>query len=82
MNTLLLTLLVVTIVCLDFGYTTKCLTKFSPGLQTSQTCPAGQKICFKKWKKGKKVSRGCAVTCPKPKKHETIQCCTENNCNR
>nr|Q9PRQ3.2 RecName: Full=Nicotinic acetylcholine receptor-binding protein Mnn-3C; AltName: Full=Three-finger toxin; Short=3FTx [Micrurus nigrocinctus] len=27
----------------------KCLTKYSAGLQTSQTCPAGQKICFKKW---------------------------------
>nr|A0A2P1BSS8.1 RecName: Full=Mipartoxin-4; AltName: Full=Mipartoxin-IV; AltName: Full=Three-finger toxin-05; Short=3FTx-05; Flags: Precursor [Micrurus mipartitus]AVI57323.1 mipartoxin-IV [Micrurus mipartitus] len=82
MKTLLLTLVVVTIVCLDLGYTRKCHTKNSPGRETSQACPTGQNICFKKWKKGEIISKGCAVTCPKPKKDETFQCCLKNNCNR
>nr|P84716.1 RecName: Full=Neurotoxin-like protein 1 [Causus rhombeatus] len=60
----------------------KCLTKYSRVSETSQTCHVWQNLCFKKWQKGKKVSRGCTATCPKPKKDEVIQCCAKDKCNK
>nr|ADF50015.1 short-chain three finger toxin isoform 7 [Bungarus flaviceps] len=86
MKTLLLTLVVVTIVCLDFGYTRKCLTKYSRDNESSKTCPSGQNVCFKKWEMGnsseKNAKRGCIAACPKPKKNEMIQCCSKDKCNK
>nr|P0C554.1 RecName: Full=Neurotoxin 3FTx-RK; Flags: Precursor [Bungarus fasciatus] len=86
MKTLLLTLVVVTIVCLELGYTRKCLTKYSQDNESSKTCPSGQKLCFKKWETGKllgtKVKRGCVATCPQPKKEWIIQCCAKDKCNK
>nr|QSI83922.1 three-finger toxin [Calliophis bivirgatus] len=85
MKTLLLTLVVVTILCLDLGYTRKCLKKYTPVRETSQTCPSGQVLCIKRWKShksGNKFFRGCAAACPKPKHNENIQCCAKDNCNK
>nr|A8N285.1 RecName: Full=Long neurotoxin LNTX-2 homolog; Flags: Precursor [Ophiophagus hannah]ABK41954.1 long chain neurotoxin 2-like protein [Ophiophagus hannah] len=85
MKTLLLTLVVVTIVCLDLGYTTKCYV--TPDA-TSQTCPDGENICYtKSWcdvfcsSRGKRIDLGCAATCPKVKPGVDIKCCSTDNCN-
>nr|Q53B57.1 RecName: Full=Long neurotoxin OH-56; Flags: Precursor [Ophiophagus hannah]AAT97251.1 long chain neurotoxin precursor [Ophiophagus hannah] len=85
MKTLLLTLVVVTIMCLDLGYTTKCYV--TPDV-TSQTCPDGQNICYTEtwcdaWcgSRGKRVNLGCAATCPKVNPGVDIICCSTDNCN-
>nr|AHZ08823.1 long neurotoxin [Micropechis ikaheca] len=85
MKTLLLTLVVVTIVCLDLGYTRICLS--TPDVK-SKTCPPGENLCYTKtWcdafcgSRGKVVELGCAATCPIPKHYEDVICCSTDNCN-
>uniref|UniRef100_A0A194ARB6 Three-finger toxin 6 n=1 Tax=Micrurus tener TaxID=1114301 RepID=A0A194ARB6_9SAUR len=86
MKTLLLTLVVVTIVCLDLGHTRICLTDYSIFYETTETCPEGQNICIKKFPKGIPflpwIIRGCAATCPKRDRHTYIECCAADKCNR
>nr|QSI83967.1 three-finger toxin [Calliophis bivirgatus] len=74
MKTLLLTLVVVTIVCLDLGYTLQCYQ--GTDLNTVVTCKRGQNLCFKKVLPFKTV-RGCAHRCP-----PNSVCCAANRCNR
>nr|P15816.1 RecName: Full=Kappa-2-bungarotoxin; AltName: Full=Kappa-neurotoxin CB1; Flags: Precursor [Bungarus multicinctus]CAA35774.1 unnamed protein product [Bungarus multicinctus] len=86
MKTLLLTLVVVTIVCLDLGYTKTCLKTPS---STPQTCPQGQDICFLKVSceqfcpiRGPVIEQGCAATCPEFRSNDrSLLCCTTDNCN-
>nr|QSI83963.1 three-finger toxin [Calliophis bivirgatus] len=81
MKTLLLTLVVVTSLCLDLGYTIKCYNTPLPFIY--KTCPEGEKMCFEKsFKIGKfklYVSRGCTDKCPKGK---AVKCCETNKCNK
>uniref|UniRef100_U3EPM9 Three-finger toxin 12 n=1 Tax=Micrurus fulvius TaxID=8637 RepID=U3EPM9_MICFL len=85
MKTLLLTLVVVTIVCLDLGYTKTCYKYDTLFGKTTETCADGQNICFKRWHMlvpGRyHVSRGCAATCPKAQNHDSVECCAKENCN-
>nr|QSI83984.1 three-finger toxin [Calliophis bivirgatus] len=84
MKTLLLTLVVVTIVCLDLGHTMTCLSNQPSTPKTAQTCPDGQNFCYRKrWLSyGKrKVERGCAATCPRLQRGVNIHCCATDNCN-
>nr|Q2VBP8.1 RecName: Full=Long neurotoxin LNTX1; Flags: Precursor [Ophiophagus hannah]ABB83621.1 long chain neurotoxin precursor [Ophiophagus hannah] len=86
MKILLLTLVVVTIMCLDLGYTTKC---YKTGERIiSETCPPGQDLCYMKtWcdvfcgSRGRVIELGCTATCPTVKPHEQITCCSTDNCN-
>uniref|UniRef100_A0A8C6XA92 Uncharacterized protein n=1 Tax=Naja naja TaxID=35670 RepID=A0A8C6XA92_NAJNA len=57
MKTLLLTLVVVTIVCLDLGYTRKCLNCSTRYCTTFHTCPNGQDLCFKRWYEGNQLGK-------------------------
>nr|ADN67573.1 three-finger toxin precursor [Naja atra] len=86
MKTLLLTLVVVTIVCLDLGYTRKCLNCSTRYCTTFHTCPNGQDLCFKRWYEGNQLGwraiRGCAATCPEAKTRETVECCATDKCNK
>nr|BAN66265.1 three-finger toxin [Pseudechis rossignolii] len=85
MKTLLLTLVVVTIVCLDLGYTRTCLK--TPEVK-SEPCPPGQNLCYtKSWcdrfcsSRGKVIELGCAATCPTVKPGVDITCCSTDDCN-
>ncbi|XP_032078233.1 weak neurotoxin 5-like, partial [Thamnophis elegans] len=85
MKTLLLALLVVTVVCLDFGDTLICY-KCKEGLCiTERKCSNKQNLCFKRRKLfspfGLRTRRGCAATCPTRKRNNAIECCSENRCN-
>nr|QSI83924.1 three-finger toxin [Calliophis bivirgatus] len=73
MKTLLLTLVVVTIVCLDLGHTRKCYQGGNP--KTIMTCKRGQSLCFKKFLPPPTL-RGCAHRCP-----PNSACCAANRCN-
>nr|QSI83965.1 three-finger toxin [Calliophis bivirgatus] len=78
MKTLLLTFVVVTILCLDLGYTIKCYK--TPLPHFAKTCPEGKNQCYQKSYqigKFKYVSKGCAVKCPKGYK-----CCKTDYCNK
>uniref|UniRef100_R4G352 3FTx-Ver-10 n=1 Tax=Vermicella annulata TaxID=1295044 RepID=R4G352_9SAUR len=84
MKTLLLTLVVVTIVCLDFGDSLVCYL----GYNTPRTCPPGQNLCYTKtWcdghcgSRGKRIVLGCAATCPIVKPGVDISCCSTDKCN-
>nr|BAA32992.1 long chain alpha-neurotoxins (LsIII-isoform) [Laticauda semifasciata] len=84
MKTLLLTLVVVTIVCLDLGYTRECY--LNP--HDTQTCPSGQEKCYvKSWcnawcsSRGKVLEFGCAATCPSVNTGTEIKCCSADKCN-
>uniref|UniRef100_R4G321 3FTx-Pse-99 n=1 Tax=Pseudonaja modesta TaxID=340912 RepID=R4G321_9SAUR len=87
MKTLLLTLVVVTIVCLDLGYTRTCFK--TPAPVRSEPCPPGEDLCFTRtWRdahsgnRGPRVDLGCAATCPTTDKTEIrISCCSEDDCN-
>nr|Q2VBN0.1 RecName: Full=Muscarinic toxin 38; Short=MTX38; Flags: Precursor [Ophiophagus hannah]ABB83639.1 muscarinic toxin precursor [Ophiophagus hannah] len=85
MKTLLLTLVVVTIVCLDLGYTMTCYTQYSLSPPTTKTCPDGQNLCYKRWfafiPHGNKFFRGCAAACPKAEHNEVVRCCARDKCN-
>uniref|UniRef100_R4FI75 3FTx-Aca-53 n=1 Tax=Acanthophis wellsi TaxID=239747 RepID=R4FI75_9SAUR len=85
MKTLLLTLVVVTIVCLDLGYTKTC---FKTPYVKSEPCPPGQDLCYTKtWCdafcsiRGKVIELGCAATCPPAEPKKDIKCCSTDNCN-
>nr|Q9W717.1 RecName: Full=Neurotoxin-like protein NTL2; Flags: Precursor [Naja atra]APB88857.1 neurotoxin-like protein [Naja naja]CAB45156.1 neurotoxin-like protein [Naja atra] len=86
MKTLLLSLVVVTIVCLDLGYTRLCLSDYSIFSETIEICPDGHNFCFKKFPKGITrlpwVIRGCAATCPKAEARVYVDCCARDKCNR
>uniref|UniRef100_A0A194ATC7 Three-finger toxin 16e n=1 Tax=Micrurus tener TaxID=1114301 RepID=A0A194ATC7_9SAUR len=79
MKTLLLTLVVVTIVCLDLGNSLKC---YSSRTET-MTCPEGRDKCEKyavglmpgTWS----YHRGCASTCHRGKYNV---CCSTDLCNK
>nr|ACR78487.1 putative long chain neurotoxin 29b [Drysdalia coronoides] len=84
MKTLLLTLVVVTIVCLDLGDSLICYL----GYNNPQTCAPGQNLCYtKKWcdafclQRGKVIQLGCAATCPTAKPGEDVTCCSRDKCN-
>uniref|UniRef100_R4FIT5 3FTx-Pse-89 n=1 Tax=Pseudonaja modesta TaxID=340912 RepID=R4FIT5_9SAUR len=87
MKTLLLTLVVVTIVCLDLGYTRTCYK--TPAPVRPGPCPPGQEICYTKtwcdeWCgiRGKVIELGCAATCPTPEKTSIqVTCCSTDRCN-
>nr|QSI83960.1 three-finger toxin [Calliophis bivirgatus] len=76
MKTLLLTLVVVTIMCLDLGYTLKCY----EGRVTSAivTCEKGMNICAKIIGNSVFYTRKCAATCPDRK---YVDCCSTDLCN-
>nr|Q2VBN4.1 RecName: Full=Beta-cardiotoxin CTX23; Flags: Precursor [Ophiophagus hannah]ABB83635.1 cardiotoxin precursor [Ophiophagus hannah] len=84
MKTLLLTLVVVTIVCLDLGYTRKCLNTPLPLIY--KTCPIGQDKCIKmtikKLPSKYDVIRGCTDICPKSSADVVVVCCDTNKCNK
>nr|QSI83949.1 three-finger toxin [Calliophis bivirgatus] len=80
MKTLLLTLVVVTILCLDLGYTLICYN--TPLKDISKTCAEGENLCYY----GRKDAiwnmyyiRGCTDKCPKGK---AVKCCETNKCNK
>nr|F8J2E1.1 RecName: Full=Long neurotoxin 73; Short=LNTX-73; Flags: Precursor [Drysdalia coronoides]ACR78481.1 putative long chain neurotoxin 73 [Drysdalia coronoides] len=84
MKTLLLTLVVVTIVCLDLGDSLICYQAYN----TPQTCAPGENLCYTKtwcdyWchVKGKRIDLGCAATCPTAKPGEDVTCCSRDKCN-
>nr|QSI83959.1 three-finger toxin [Calliophis bivirgatus] len=77
MKTLLLTLVVVTIMCLDLGYTLKCY----EGRVTSAivTCEKGMNICAKIIGNSVFYTRKCAATCPVG--YSNTHCCDTDRCN-
>nr|Q2VBN2.1 RecName: Full=Weak neurotoxin WNTX34; Flags: Precursor [Ophiophagus hannah]ABB83637.1 weak neurotoxin precursor [Ophiophagus hannah] len=85
MKTLLLTLVVVTIVCLDLGYSLTCLNCPEQYCKRIHTCRNGENVCFKRFYEGKllckQFRRGCAATCPEAKSREIVQCCSTDECN-
>uniref|UniRef100_R4G2H8 3FTx-Hem-6 n=1 Tax=Hemiaspis signata TaxID=355698 RepID=R4G2H8_9SAUR len=85
MKTLLLTLVVVTIVCLDLGNSFSCYK--TPDVK-SEACAAGENQCYTKtWCgsmcsiRGSLIELGCAATCPTAKPGVTVKCCSTDNCN-
>nr|A2CKF6.1 RecName: Full=Neurotoxin 3FTx-8a; AltName: Full=3FTx-VIIIa; Flags: Precursor [Bungarus fasciatus]ABI33870.1 three finger toxin [Bungarus fasciatus] len=86
MKTLLLTLVVVTIVCLDLGYTLTCLICPERYCQKVHTCRGEEKLCVKRFYDEKalgwRAKRGCAATCPEAKPKETVECCSTDKCNK
>nr|A8HDJ4.1 RecName: Full=Short neurotoxin 1; Short=SNTX-1; Flags: Precursor [Pseudechis porphyriacus]ABK63528.1 SNTX-1 precursor [Pseudechis porphyriacus] len=82
MKTLLLTLVVVTIVCLDLGYTMTCCNQQSSQPKTTTTCAGGESSCYKKtWSdhRGSRTERGCG--CPHVKPGIKLTCCETDECN-
>uniref|UniRef100_R4G2S3 3FTx-Cac-152 n=1 Tax=Cacophis squamulosus TaxID=505434 RepID=R4G2S3_9SAUR len=86
MKTLLLTLVVVTIVCLDLVYTRTCCNQQSSQPKTTIDCPSGEDSCYKSsWRGqhgsygGMRSERGCG--CPHVKKGITLTCCQTDECN-
>uniref|UniRef100_R4G2W2 3FTx-Fur-27 n=1 Tax=Furina ornata TaxID=529697 RepID=R4G2W2_9SAUR len=83
MKTLLLTLVVVTIVCLDLGDSLICYF----GYNYSQTCPDGHQCFTKTWCdawcsiRGPRVEMGCEATCPIVKPGIKMFCCSTDKCN-
>nr|QSI83970.1 three-finger toxin [Calliophis bivirgatus] len=80
MKTLLLTLLVMTIMCLDLGYTLQCYNTPLPFF--FQTCPKGKNNCFKFKLRLASLElfnvKGCIGYCPKKR---GFVCCSTNKCN-
>nr|F5CPD7.1 RecName: Full=Three finger toxin MALT0054C; AltName: Full=MALT0054C; Flags: Precursor [Micrurus altirostris]AED89564.1 putative three finger toxin precursor [Micrurus altirostris] len=82
MKTLLLTLVVVTIVCLDFGHTLICYNYWTPLDKTTECCGNGVTTCFaKSWNdhRGRRTDRGCG--CPNVKPGIHLNCCKTDRCN-
>nr|QSI83943.1 three-finger toxin [Calliophis bivirgatus]QSI83944.1 three-finger toxin [Calliophis bivirgatus] len=77
MKTLLLTLVVVTILCLDLGYTLECYD--TPFKWHTMTCPKGQNLCFSYFTWKGILVRGCAATCPVG--YSNTHCCDTDRCN-
>nr|Q69CJ8.1 RecName: Full=Weak toxin DE-1 homolog 1; Short=WTX DE-1 homolog 1; Flags: Precursor [Ophiophagus hannah]AAR10442.1 weak toxin DE-1-like protein [Ophiophagus hannah]5XWE_A Chain A, Weak toxin DE-1 homolog 1 [Ophiophagus hannah]5XWE_B Chain B, Weak toxin DE-1 homolog 1 [Ophiophagus hannah] len=83
MKPVLLTLVVVTIVCLDLGYTRICLKQepFQP--ETTTTCPEGEDACYNLfWSDHSeiKIEMGCG--CPKTEPYTNLYCCKIDSCNK
>uniref|UniRef100_R4G2F2 3FTx-Cac-16 n=1 Tax=Cacophis squamulosus TaxID=505434 RepID=R4G2F2_9SAUR len=85
MKTLLLTLVVVTIVCLDLGDSLICYV----GYNAPRTCPNGQKLCYKITscvgvcpKRDQPIEMGCAATCPIRNRGVKVICCSTDRCNK
>nr|ADF50024.1 muscarinic toxin-like protein [Bungarus flaviceps] len=97
MKTLLLTLVVVTIMSLDLGYTRMCnmCVRPYPFDSEDRCCPEGQDSCYKSYwvnEFGNKqipynkkypvmLKRGCVTTCTGPKGLKILICCPTRNCN-
>nr|Q8AY52.1 RecName: Full=Candiduxin-2; Flags: Precursor [Bungarus candidus]AAL30058.1 candiduxin 2 [Bungarus candidus] len=85
MKTLLLTLVVLTIACLDLGYTKTCFNDNLANPKTTELCRHSMYFCFKNsWIAGgvERIERGCSLTCPDIKYNgKYIYCCTRDNCN-
>nr|F5CPD9.1 RecName: Full=Three-finger toxin MALT0058C; Flags: Precursor [Micrurus altirostris]AED89566.1 putative three finger toxin precursor [Micrurus altirostris] len=82
MKTLLLTLVVVTIVCLDFGHTLICYNDHGFIGKTTETCENGMTTCYeKRWTeaRGTRIDRGCG--CPNVKPGVNLNCCKTDRCN-
>nr|Q2VBN3.1 RecName: Full=Weak neurotoxin WNTX33; AltName: Full=Three-finger toxin; Short=3FTx; Flags: Precursor [Ophiophagus hannah]ABB83636.1 weak neurotoxin precursor [Ophiophagus hannah] len=82
MKTLLLTLVVVTIVCLDLGYSLICFNQETYRPETTTTCPDGEDTCYSTfWNdhRGVKIERGCG--CPRVNPGISIICCKTDKCN-
>nr|F8J2G5.1 RecName: Full=Short neurotoxin 342; Short=SNTX-342; Flags: Precursor [Drysdalia coronoides]ACR78505.1 putative short chain neurotoxin 342 [Drysdalia coronoides] len=77
MKTLLLTLVVLTIVCLDLGYTMTCYNQQLSQPQTTTTC--AESFCYKKTWSGTIIERGCG--CPPMKPPIRLKCCRTEKCN-
>uniref|UniRef100_R4FKG7 3FTx-Ver-47 n=1 Tax=Vermicella annulata TaxID=1295044 RepID=R4FKG7_9SAUR len=81
MKTLLLTLVVVTIVCLDLGYTLKCYNpKTAEGYEVCkehETKCIGYNICL--FRNHAVVVRGCGASCPT---ENLPVCCSTDMCNK
>nr|Q8JFX7.1 RecName: Full=Muscarinic toxin BM14; Flags: Precursor [Bungarus multicinctus]CAD18848.1 muscarinic toxin-like protein [Bungarus multicinctus] len=96
MKTLLLTLVVVTIICLDLGYTEMCNMCVRPYPFMSSCCPEGQDRCYKSYwvnENGKQkkyhgkypviLERGCVTACTGPGSgsiYNLYTCCPTNRC--
>uniref|UniRef100_R4G2M2 3FTx-Ver-100 n=1 Tax=Vermicella annulata TaxID=1295044 RepID=R4G2M2_9SAUR len=81
MKTLLLTLVVVTIVCLDLGYTLKCYKSHAVGgyevCKEHETKCIGYNICA--FRNHAIVVRGCGTSCPEGNRPV---CCSTDMCNK
>nr|QSI83945.1 three-finger toxin [Calliophis bivirgatus] len=81
MKTLLLTLVVVTIVCLDLGDTLICYKTKSP--EVFVTCKGREKYCYKEsymvFPLVYSYHRGCTEYCSNP---NSSQCCATDKCNK
>uniref|UniRef100_R4FI94 3FTx-Bra-26 n=1 Tax=Brachyurophis roperi TaxID=1295043 RepID=R4FI94_9SAUR len=79
MKTLLLTLVVVTIVCLDLGYTLKC--RSSRIANGNVVCEKYQTICFRyqvrPYQNIVLTRMGCSDSCPR----KDAVCCSSDLCN-
>nr|A7X3R6.1 RecName: Full=Toxin 3FTx-Lei1; Flags: Precursor [Leioheterodon madagascariensis]ABU68476.1 3FTx-Lei1 [Leioheterodon madagascariensis] len=85
MKTLLLSLVVVTFVCLDLAHTRTCYSCTENICLQHEQCQDGQDVCYKRWNTTylilTDVVRGCAKTCPTPIEEEEVYCCLKDNCN-
>nr|P01404.2 RecName: Full=Toxin F-VIII; AltName: Full=Toxin DaF8; AltName: Full=Toxin TA2; Flags: Precursor [Dendroaspis angusticeps]CAA37485.1 angusticeps-type protein DaF8 [Dendroaspis angusticeps] len=80
MKTLLLTLLVVTIVCLDLASTMICYSHKTP--QPSATITCEEKTCYKKSvRKLPAIVAGRGCGCPSKEMLVAIHCCRSDKCN-
>nr|QSI83954.1 three-finger toxin [Calliophis bivirgatus] len=81
MKTLLLTLVVVTIICLDIGDTLVCHKGLF--LRETMTCPEGENLCYTKTVPTPThhyvIFGGCIDSCPKSWDYV---CCRTDKCNR
>nr|AKN63200.1 three-finger toxin precursor D.M [Micrurus diastema]AKO63252.1 three-finger toxin precursor T.E [Micrurus tener] len=78
MKTLLLTLVVVTIVCLDLGHTRQCYVGYDASKFV--TCPEGENHCYSNvigLRRSHVISRGCASSCSPFYR----TCCGTDKCN-
>nr|ACS74998.1 3FTx precursor [Micrurus corallinus] len=78
MKTLLLTLVVVTIMCLDLGYTRKC--RIGKDGFYSVTCTEKENLCFTMFSARSPtqiIERGCASSCSS----RYMKCCSTDSCN-
>nr|QSI83973.1 three-finger toxin [Calliophis bivirgatus] len=76
MKTLLLTLVVVTIVCLDLGYTLQCYKGNNPKILV--TCEKGQNECYiRTFPRPPVMVRGCTSHCL-----ARFTCCSTDKCNK
>uniref|UniRef100_R4G2G6 3FTx-Fur-63 n=1 Tax=Furina ornata TaxID=529697 RepID=R4G2G6_9SAUR len=79
MKTLLLTLVVVTIMCLDLGYTLRCHNTWNYGYIS---CEAHAPFCYKSRHYGRTekptIAQGCTAKCSE----KSEVCCSTDMCNK